>query len=189
MSDDAENKAKDMEQMQLALPGEHVAIDYSELPVPAHKYTAERVKSRYPDRYRMAVKLIALGQFSDYKIGQFVNFDPRIIFQIRMREIKEVEEQRAEIKQMAFSAIMVLGDKMIQLAESAKKPTEVAVPLGISKDVYLQVTGQPTANIRVDHHFDFAGALEEMRKEAQEVMKKAKAHVVEPPALEDGAAA
>jgi hypothetical protein len=115
-----------------------------------------------------------------------VNFDPRIIFQIRMREIKEVEEQRAEIKQMAFSAIMVLGDKMVQLAESAKKPTEVAVPMGIAKDVYLQIGGLPTARIEIDHRIDCGAELAALLRAAEEKVKTIQATVIEPEQLEEG---
>jgi hypothetical protein len=187
-----EAEAKEVEQMQLALVGEEaVCIDYSEL---AFHYTGERFKSRYPGRYKLALKLIATGQFSDRAIGKFVHADQRTIFQVRMTSITDIEEQRALVKQKAFTGIMVLGDKTLELADAAKKPSEAAIPMGIFKDVYLQVSGQPTANIRVDHHFDFHGAIDEMKKEADAVMKQVKGRVIEPPALvppqrRDGAAA
>ena len=184
--EEEENEAKEMEQMQLALQGEKFYIDYSALPF---QYTGERFKARRPHDYKLAVKLIAMNQFSDYAIAKFVNVEPRVIAQIRINEIKDVEEQRALVKQKAFLNMMVLGDKVTELADKAQKPAEAAIPMGIMKDIYLQVSGQPSATVRVDHHFDFHGAIEALKREAEETMKRVKGHVIDPPALPEGEAA
>jgi hypothetical protein len=188
MNDEKDEKeAKEIEQMQLALQGESFLVDYSELPC---RYTGDKLKAQYPDRYKVAVKFIAMGQYSDYAIGNFINADLRTIREIRLNQIKDIEEQRELMKQKAFVGYMLLTDKAIELADAAKKPAEAAIPAGIYGDKWLQMSGQPTANIQVDHHFDFNAALNELRKEAEETLKRVKkAQIIDPAALTEGEAA
>lgn len=179
-----EKEAREMEQMQLALHGEQFLVDYSELPT---RYTGETLKARFPDRYKVAVKLIACGEYSDYSIGKFINADQRAITAIRLHQIKDIDEQRELLKQKYFVASYVLSDKAIELADKAQKPAEAGIPAGIFGDKWLQLSGQPTANIRVEHHFDFNAKFEELRKEAEETLKQVKkAQVIDPLALTEG---
>lgn len=188
MSDDnreqEQNEAQEMEQMQLALQGEQFLVDYSELPT---RYTGEQLKARFPDRYKVAVKLIASGEFSDCGIAKFIHADQRAVTAIRLHQIKDIDEQRELLKQKYFVASYVLSDEAIALAHKAQKPAEAAIPAGIFGDKWLQLSGQPTTNIRVEHHFDFNAKFEELRKEAEETLKQVKkAQVIDPTALTEG---
>lgn len=179
-----EKKAEMFEQMQLALPGETLLVDYSKLPF---QYTGDRFKARRPNDHKLAIKLIAAGQFSDYWIGKFLNVEQRVISAMRLNEITDIEQQRALIKQKSFVLGMVLGDKALELAPHATKLGEVMVGMGIAKDTWGAMSGVPTATVRVDHHFDFTAKFEELRKEAEETLKAVKkAQVIDPPALTEG---
>jgi hypothetical protein len=168
-------------QMQLTLQGEQLYIDRDELPF---RYTGERFKSYHPDRYKVAVKLLAAGQFSHRSIAKFVHADYRTIREIGFTCIKDIEVQREILREKFFVGMMVLGDKAIELADKAQKPAEAAIPMGIMKDAYLQVGGLPTATIDVNHKFDFAGELSRLHQEAEEKIKQVLGKVIEP---EDGA--
>jgi hypothetical protein len=176
----------ELEQVQLALEGESIYIDRTEL---VRNYTGDRFKAYYPDRYAVAVKLIAANQFSDRTIGRFVHADYRTIQQIRLSCIKDIEIQREMLKEKFFTGMMVLADKTIELVDSAKKPAEAAIPMGIMKDSWLQVAGLPTATIEVNHHFDIGKEIDRLHKEAEEVFKEVQGRVVEPPQLTEGEAA
>lgn len=186
MSDELAIPSNDEEyQMQLVLEGEQLYIDRDELPF---RYTGERFKSYHPERYQAAVKLLASGQFSHRGIARFVHSDYRTIREIAYTCIKDIEAQREVLREKFFVGMMVLGDKTIELADKAQKPSESAIPMGIMKDCYLQVGGLPTANIEVNHKFDFGAELARLHKEAEERIKQVLGRVVEPPQLDTGAA-
>jgi hypothetical protein len=174
-----------LEQMQLALEGEKLYVDRDELPC---RYTAERFKAYYPDRYRAAVKLLAAGQFSEAEIAKFVHADYRVIRQVAVRCIDDVAEARTLIQKQSLGLMVAFGERAMELIERAQKPSEVMIPMGIAKDIYLQVGGLPTAHVEVNHHFDFAGELTRLHNELKEKVKQVQGQVVEPPQLETGEA-
>jgi len=175
----------EFEQVQLALEGESLAIDRTE---PAFQYTGDRFKAYYPDRYAVAIKLIASNQFSDRTVARFVHADYRTIQQIRLSQIKDIEVQRETLKQKFYQGMMVLADRTLELVDAARKPTEAAIPMGIMKDAYLQVAGLPTASIEINHHFDIGAEMAKLHKEAEETIKAVRARVVEPAELTEGEA-
>jgi hypothetical protein len=54
------------------------------------------------------------------------------------------------------------------------------IPMGIAKDIYLQIGGLPTAHIQVDHRIDCGAELAALLREAEERVKTIQAIVVEP---------
>jgi len=189
MSDEEREKdeklAAKMQQMQLALEGETLLIDYSELPT---RYTGERLKARYPQRYKAAITLIALGEenCSDHEIGKFIHADQRVITALRLSQIKDIDEQRERMKQKCFVNAMLCQDKATELVDSCTKLNEVSISGGIWADKWMQLSGTPTANIRVEHKIDFEGLFANLRKQAEETMKAVQAQVIDPPALPEG---
>jgi hypothetical protein len=177
MSDELAIPGNDEEhQMQLTLEGEALSIDRDELPF---RYTGERFKSYYPDRYAAAVKLLAANQFSFRSIAKFVHADYRTIREVALTSIKDIETQREMLREKFFVGMMVLGDKAIELADRAQKPAEAAIPMGIMKDAYLQIGGLPTAHVEVNHKFDFGAELTRLHKEAEERIKLVLGRTVE----------
>jgi hypothetical protein len=161
-------------QMILVLEGEEPAIDRSELPC---RYTAERFKAYYPERYKTAVDLLATGRFSEAEIAKFVHADYRTIRQVAIRCVKDVEAAREMVQQQALGIMVALGERTMELIEKAQKPAESMIPMGIAKDIYLQMGGLPTARVEIDHKIDCGAELAELLRKAEE--KVAKAHVVE----------
>lgn len=182
MSEEIEEKDAEFEQVQLALEGEEIFVDRSELEC---RYTGERFKAYYPDRYRVAIRLLAAGQFSPRTIARFVHADYRLIRELSLTCVKDIEVQRETLRQKFYVGMMVLADKTIELADRAQKPAEAAIPMGIMKDAYLQVGGLPTSHVEVNHKFDFGAELAKLHKEAEEKIKQVLGHVVEPPQLAD----
>ena len=95
-----------LEQMQLTLEGEELYVDRDELPC---RYTAEKFKAYYPERYRCAVKLLAAG-FSEGEIAKFVHADYRTIRQVAIRCIKDIDDAREIVQKnkqikMVYTAI------------------------------------------------------------------------------------
>lgn len=172
-----------LEQMQLVLEGEELYVDRDDLPC---RYTAERFKAYYPDRYRCAVKLLAAGQFSEYEIAKFVHADYRTIKQVAVRCIRDIDEARAMIQQQSLGLMVAFGERAFELIDRAQKPSEVMIPMGIAKDIYLQVGGLPTARIEVDHKIDCGAELAALLREAEEKVKTIRATVIDLPQLEEG---
>jgi hypothetical protein len=166
-----------VEQMQLTLEGEELYVDRDELPC---RYTAERFKAYYPDRYRCAVKLLAAGQFSEWEIARFVHADYRTIRQVAVRCIDDVEVAREMVKKQALGIMVACGERTMELIDRAQKPSEVMIPMGIAKDIYLQIGGLPTAHIQVDHRIDCGAELAALLREADERVKTIQATVIEP---------
>jgi hypothetical protein len=186
MSEELVTNSDEQEQMQLTLEGEQLYIDRDELPF---RYTGERFKRDYPERYKAAVDLLASGQFSHRSIAKFVHADYRTIYQVALTSIKEQEERRAVLSEKFFVQMMVLGDKTLELVDKCQKPSDSAIPMGIAKDCYLQVGGLPTAHVEVNHRFDFGAELARLHKEAEERIKQVLGHVIEPAQLENGGSA
>jgi hypothetical protein len=178
-----------LEQMQLTLEGEPLYVDRDELPC---RYTAERFKAYYPDRYRAAVQLLAAGQFSEGEIAKFVHADYRTIRQVAVRCIDDVEVAREMIRKQSLGLIVAFGERAFELIERAQKPSEVMIPMGIAKDIYLQIGGLPTARIEIDHRIDCGAELAALLRAAEEKVKTIEATVIEEtevggaPALQTG---
>lgn len=182
----AKREADELEQMQLTLEGEQVYVDHSD---PVFRYTGERFKAYYPDRYAAAIKLLAANQFSDRGIGRFVRADPRVIREIRLNQLTDIEEQRAILKQKFFVGTMMLQDKVMELLPNCNDIQKVSVSLGIHKDGYAAVSGMPTARIEIDHKIDCGAELAALLREAEEKVKAIDAEVIEQPQIENGEAA
>jgi hypothetical protein len=163
-------------QLQFALEIEQFKIDRDTLPF---RYTGERFKRDHPAQYQKAIDLLALGQFSHWEIGKIVHADYRTIYQVSLTTVTEQRERAKAISEKAFVGLMVMSDRTIELAERAQKPTEAAVPAGIMKDIYLAVSGLPTATIDVNHHFDFAGELNRLHEELKEKVKQVQGRTIE----------
>jgi hypothetical protein len=190
MSDEESNElvkheADELEQMQLALEGEQVFVDHSQ---PVCRYTGEKFKQYYPDRYAAAIKLIAANTFSDRGIARFVRADPRVIRELKLSQIKDIEEQRALLKQKFFVGTMVLQERVMELADGCNNLQQVSVAMGIHKDGYLAVSGMPTARIEIDHKIDCGAELAALLREAEEKVRTIEARVIDPE-LENGEAA
>jgi hypothetical protein len=176
-------KASELQQMSLLVDEKPLWIDRSKLPF---QYTGERFKEQEPERYAVAVELIAANRFSDRSIAAFVHANPRTIKQVRLTQITDIQIQREILKQKFFVQTAVLGDQLLEVAHDCKDVSKLAIAQGIAKDGYLAVSGLPTARIEVNHTFDLGAELRKLNDEAREAIKQAKAHVVEPAALENG---
>ena len=94
-----------MEQMDLALQGEKLYIDYTTDAAGAKddRYTGVRFLREYPERGELVAKLAALG-FSNRAIGRKVHCDPRIVRELRFRCVKEISQQREILRETVFPA-------------------------------------------------------------------------------------
>jgi hypothetical protein len=148
MSDElSKREADEMEQMSLMVDGEKLYIPPDE---GEFAYTGERFREYHPERYAVAVKLIAANQFSDRAIGRFVRANPRVIKQVRLNQVEDIEKQRALLKQKFFVQTAVLGDLVMENAPNCKDIGKLSIAMGISKDSYLAVAGLPTQHILVE---------------------------------------
>jgi hypothetical protein len=176
-------ESEELQQMSLLVDDKPLWIDRSKEPF---KFTGERFKEHHPERYMVAVELIAANRFSDRAIARFVHANPRVIKQVRLTQITDIQAQREILKQKFFVQTAVLGDQLLEVAADCKDVGKLAVAQGIAKDGYLAVSGLPTARIEVNHTFDLGAELRKLNDEAREAIKQAKGRVVEPAALENG---
>jgi hypothetical protein len=178
-----------MDQMDLALKGEKLLIDYSELVAGGKddRYTAAKFLREHPERAALAQKLLALG-FGNKPVARKVHCDPRVVRELRYRCVKEVNEQREMLREIIFPGVALSAERAMELLPAANNSKDAAITHGILRDSYMQLSGLPTAKIEVNHHFDVGAELRKLNEEAHEMIKKAKAHVVDPLTLEEGAA-
>jgi hypothetical protein len=176
------------EQLDLALAGEKLYIDYSERPFGADdRYTGERMLRDHPERAQLAIKLIALG-FKNEPIARKVHCDHRIVRELRYRCVREIEQQRELLREIVFPGVAMSADRAIELLPRVNNAKDAAITHGILRDSYMALAGLPTAHIEVNHRFDLGAELKKLNDEAREMMKQAKARLVEPIALENGEA-
>jgi hypothetical protein len=165
------------EQMALALVGEDIKpIDTTEL---RYNYTGERFLRDHPDRAALAIKLIALG-FSNKAIEAKVHCEHRVVRELRYRCITEINEQKAELRKIIFPGVALSAEKALELLETCKNSKDAAITHGILRDSYMLLSGQPTSIVDMTARVDIAGQMRNLLAEAEEKMKMAIAHVVEP---------
>lgn len=181
--------AEAMEQMDLALQGEKLYIDYSEEVAGGRddRYTAARFIKEHPERAELAIRLIALS-FGNKPVGKKVHCDPRVVRELRFRCVKEVNQQREMLRETIFPGVMLSAERAMELLPAANNSKDAAITHGILRDSYMQLSGLPTAKIEVNHHFDVGAELRKLNEEAREMIKQAKARVIDPVALEEGTA-
>jgi hypothetical protein len=169
-------ETEELEQMNLALEGEKLFIDYSERPF---QYTGERFLRDHPARAKIAIKLIALG-FGNEPIAKKVHADHRTIRQLRYHPqvIGEVEKQKDELRAVIFPGMMLSAERAIELLPNVQNARDAAVTHGIFRDTFMQVSGIPTAKIEISGHVDIDAKIEHLIKTATEEMKAAKARLV-----------
>lgn len=182
MSDElAVREAEEMEQMDLALQGEKLYIDYSER---LFQYTGERFIRDHPDRAKIAIKLIALG-FKNEPIAKRVHSDHRTIRELRYRCINEVEKQKEELRAVVFPGVMMSADRTLELIPNIQNAKDAAITHGILRDTFVQLSGVPAAHIKLEASISIPEQIANLLAEATEKMKQAKARVIDPMELEE----
>jgi hypothetical protein len=124
---------------------------YAEEPSPARagRFSAEQVKARTPDRYALALDLLAAGhgvihiarllQMSAHTVRAIREANPEPIAQAREKMIRRLHTTGA----LALEAIL---EDLEDPARRAKiQPAQKGVLFGILNDHALKMTGQPTS--------------------------------------------
>ncbi len=177
MSDElAKRQADEAEQMNLALQGEELYVDYSDRPF---QYTGERFIRDHPDRAKIAIKLIALG-FKNEPIAKRVHADHRTIRELRYRCINEVEKQKEELRAVIFPGVMMSADRTMELIPNIQNAKDAAITHGILRDTFVQLSGVPTAHIKLEASISIPEQIANLLSEATEKMKQARARVIDP---------
>lgn len=172
-----------MDQMNLALGDLKVCVDYTEKP---KCYTAERVRRDRPDQYEAAIRFLANG-FSFKRIVNRLNMDIRTVRAIHDSQTFQIDKQREILRGEFYPVVRMTLDQYVSEIPNMKGK-DAAIGLGIVTDKYTQLSGLPTAKIEVNHHFDVGAELRKLNEEAREMIKNAKAHVVDPLTLGEGEA-
>lgn len=171
----AKRESDEVEQMNLALEGEKLIVDYTEL---EFAHTGERFLRDHPERAKIAIKLIALN-FSTRAICNKVHASHHTIRELRYRCIREVEKQKEELRSVVFPGVMMSADRAIELLPSIKNAKDAAITHGILRDTFVQLSGLPTVKIQVEGSISIFEQINGLANDLRENMKQARARVVE----------
>ncbi len=118
-------------------------------PAIAGRFTADQVKARTPDRYSLAVELLASGN-SVIHTARLVKMSAHTVREIRDREPSTIAQLREKmVKRLMSTAALALDSMEEDLLDPAKRdkipPAQKGVMFGILNDHALKMTGQPTS--------------------------------------------
>ena len=94
--------------------------------------TGYQLKARYPERYKVIVRMISLG-IGDKEIGKQTRSDPDTIKQIRLRQVRDIEAQREEMRSRSYVNAVLCTEKATEMVDGARNLTEASVAGGYGR--------------------------------------------------------
>lgn len=118
-------------------------------PARAGRFTAEQIRARTPDRYALAVELLAAGH-GVIHVARLLQMSAHSVRAIREAEPEPIAQQREKlIRRLGVAGGLALESILEDLEDPIRRAkiasAQKAVIFGILNDHALKMTGQPTS--------------------------------------------
>ena len=145
---------------------------------PKFHCTGERLWRDRPDVYKAVVRLLAEPGVSVRTICRECHVSDHTIRSVASREGIAIATVKKEVLSNIAHGMRLASERVIELMPEASAK-DALIGVGILGDKMALLSGEPTARIEINEHFDIGAALHGLLDQAAEMMKQAKARVID----------
>jgi hypothetical protein len=153
---------------------------------PKWNCTGEYLKKLRPDIYDAAVTMLLEPGLSLRMICRTLHVSHNTLASIQERENLDTETRKKAILKTITRGLRVCAERVEELAPEMEA-RDAIIATGVLAEKMQLLGGQATARLEIGH-VDIGAQLRDMIAAAEEKMKQAKAHVIDPSVLGNGSA-
>jgi hypothetical protein len=153
-------------------------------------YTSERLWRDRPDVAKAALRLLAEPRevMPFRRIMARLHMSYHLLRNLEISSAPAIAKEKKTLGDLMYTATEAFVERAIELAPEMKNGKDVMIAAGIGADKFLGFRGEATQRIEINATVNVQSKMDGLYAKMQEKfeeMKLAKAHVVEPAAIEE----
>ena len=145
---------------------------------PRYNCTGQYLFENHRERYDAVVRLLVEPGVSIRSICRELHVADDTVRAVKEREQLTLDAQKKTILQNIAYGMRLASERVIELMPEASA-RDALIGVGILGDKMALLSGEPTVRIEVGQHIDFDAAFAELRRQAEETMKRVNAQVID----------